>query len=229
MSASLWAEILDHIKPIVDTTYTRVKVTNPAKLALYSGTDWTIMAILSSLGGDVWDGLQWPAYASMILLEIHEFVSEHDRETFRSLYAFRLIYNGEVLTHKVEGCSLDSDLCDVNILILNVEKFATRDVNCTDTRAKNELVEATKSLVSKSEGLLLVLVVVVACLFLGAMCMFFYLTGVLPTKEGLEAFQEQREMIRDREGRESLVVTEEVEFSTGNASSPAFDEDYPIS
>ena len=35
----------------------------------------TIMQLLASLGEDVWDGLVWPPYASMLLIEVSETIS----------------------------------------------------------------------------------------------------------------------------------------------------------
>ena len=53
----LWAEIMDHILPVVnDNSNTNDRTRPPAKLAVYSGHDTTIMAILSSLGPKVWSG-----------------------------------------------------------------------------------------------------------------------------------------------------------------------------
>ena len=71
----LWAEIMDHILPVVnDDSNTNDRTRPPAKLAVYSGHDTTIMAILSSLGPKVWSGKEWPPYASMILIEVRVFL-----------------------------------------------------------------------------------------------------------------------------------------------------------
>ena len=69
----LWAEILEHITPVIEDDADREdRAPPPAKLAVYSGFDHTIMQVLSSLGPDVWDGKEWPAYTSMILIEVSE-------------------------------------------------------------------------------------------------------------------------------------------------------------
>jgi hypothetical protein len=65
----LWAEIMDHIDPVLsDEMETKDRSRPPAKLAIYSGYDSTIMEVLSSLGA--WVGEEWPPYASMVLLEV---------------------------------------------------------------------------------------------------------------------------------------------------------------
>ena len=66
----LWAEIMDHIDPVLqkDSKDTQNRPRTPAKLAIYSGYDSTIMEVLASLGA--WSGQEWPPYASMILLEV---------------------------------------------------------------------------------------------------------------------------------------------------------------
>lgn len=65
----LWAEIMDHINPVLaDEMETQDRPRPPAKLAIYSGYDSTIMEVLASLGA--WEGNHWPPYASMVLLEV---------------------------------------------------------------------------------------------------------------------------------------------------------------
>jgi hypothetical protein len=67
----LWAEILDHITPVLnDEEDNDDRVRPPAKLAVYSGYDSTIMQLLSTLGPNVWNGTEWPPYASMMLIEV---------------------------------------------------------------------------------------------------------------------------------------------------------------
>ena len=49
--------------------------------AIYSGHDSTVMQVLSALGPNVWDGSEWPAYASMILIEVRVVRSARSKET----------------------------------------------------------------------------------------------------------------------------------------------------
>jgi hypothetical protein len=66
----LWAEIMDHILPVVNEDQEDAdRGRPPAKLAIYSGHDTTIMMILESLGSKV-KAIEWPPYASMILIEV---------------------------------------------------------------------------------------------------------------------------------------------------------------
>ena len=119
-----------NILPIMgtDSNYTFSEVT-PPKLALFSGHDTTLMPILATLGQDVWSGLEWSPYASMLLIELYEMsTSNDDQSEFPSGYAFRLLYNGAVLTSKMDGCS--SELCDSRILadqVMPFAKFEERD------------------------------------------------------------------------------------------------------
>ena len=64
--------------------------------------DTLLMALLAALG--VWDA-QWPPYASMLVLEVYDV---HDGA------AFRLVYNGDVVTSRVEGCK--AALCPIAAL-----------------------------------------------------------------------------------------------------------------
>ena len=64
----LWAEIMDHILPVVNDDQ-EDRGRTAAKLAIFSGHDTTIMMILESLGSKV-KAIEWPPYASMILIEV---------------------------------------------------------------------------------------------------------------------------------------------------------------
>lgn len=126
--APLWSEIMDKIKPVLN----RDEADN--KLLVVSGHDDTIAPLMATLG--VWNDTAWPAYASMFLIEIHEIIDgQTDHRFFASNFAFRLVYNGQVITNQVKGCLKDSDLCDVFVFTDIVEKFATRDRNCQRRRA----------------------------------------------------------------------------------------------
>uniref|UniRef100_A0A0G4HSG0 Uncharacterized protein n=1 Tax=Chromera velia CCMP2878 TaxID=1169474 RepID=A0A0G4HSG0_9ALVE len=78
---------------------------NSPPLVVFSGHDTTIGPLLDVLG--LWDG-KWPPYASLLLLEMY-FTTEGRK--------FRLIYNGEVVTHRFKGCKDDQSehLCDVSL------------------------------------------------------------------------------------------------------------------
>ena len=104
----------------------------PSKLSLYSAPDTTLMAMLASLGPDLWDGKSWPPYASMFLIELYQIdfgaeVPLETRERFPTGTGFRLIFNGDVITHNVAGCLDDEELCDIDELILHVYGFSKPD------------------------------------------------------------------------------------------------------
>eukprot|EP00531_Pseudo-nitzschia_arenysensis_P018394 CAMPEP_0116123460 /NCGR_PEP_ID=MMETSP0329-20121206/4763_1 /TAXON_ID=697910 /ORGANISM="Pseudo-nitzschia arenysensis, Strain B593" /LENGTH=607 /DNA_ID=CAMNT_0003617383 /DNA_START=116 /DNA_END=1939 /DNA_ORIENTATION=- len=109
----LWAEMMD-----TDETF-----------ALFSGHDSTIFPLMTSLGERVWNATDFPHYASMMLIEFHDVI---DKATgappseFPSGKAFRLVYNGEVLTWLMDGCPEFSQLCDVSVFEGRVKPFATR-------------------------------------------------------------------------------------------------------
>ncbi|KAL7504009.1 hypothetical protein ACHAXN_001730 [Cyclotella atomus] len=141
----LWKEIMTNIMPIVGATsnYTTFVPRTPPKLALFSGHDTTLMPILATLGQDVWAGTEWAPYASMILIEIYE-VGNPSKSEFTSGYAFRLIYNGEVLTSRMDGCSSDLELCDSEVLLDRVLPFAIseeRDCAAASTDQKTSITD----------------------------------------------------------------------------------------
>ena len=129
-----------NILPIVgsNTNYTYEERT-PPKLALFSGHDTTLMPILATLGPDVWSGTEWSPYASMILIEIYEMRgnSKGQSAPFPSGYAFRLIYNGVVLTSRMDRCN--AELCDTNVLMDQVMPFAIfEERDCAATSQEDE-------------------------------------------------------------------------------------------
>eukprot|EP00804_Cyclotella_cryptica_P028637 CCRYP_008166-RA/>CCRYP_008166-RA protein AED:0.20 eAED:0.20 QI:507/0.75/0.6/1/0.5/0.4/5/1181/519 len=134
----LWKEIMSNILPIVDFTTNYTFGREPApKLALFSGHDTTLMPILATLGQDVWSGSEWAPYASMVLIEVYEMLNSSKNSEFPSGYAFRLIYNGEVLTSRMERCS--SELCDSQVLVSLVMQFAMfEERDCTSSNPASD-------------------------------------------------------------------------------------------
>lgn len=62
--SALWMEILDHINPVMDPNQDHVK------MSLYSGHDSTIIPLMASLGGKMWNNTDFPYYASMMIIEV---------------------------------------------------------------------------------------------------------------------------------------------------------------
>ena len=197
----LWKEIMANILPLVDSD-------NPAansgmrripKLALFSGHDTTLMPILATLGDDVWDGTEWAPYASMIQIEIHriyrrdgDYPTLHD---FPSGYAFRLIYNGKVLTSKMDGCASGSELCDSRVLVKQVMPFAKyNERNCASTRSVSdnlmtEMETAVQNMVATPGGVGVVILLVMISFSIGVIVMYYL------TKRGLQRTHGYRESL----------------------------------
>jgi len=140
----LWYEIMEHINRVL------LDKTAP-KLSLFAGHDTTLMPLLASLGPDVWKDNEWATYASMMLIEIHELIDgRSDPEIYTSNFAFRLLYNGKILTPLIDGCHEDCELCDMKHLKAIVDPIATRDADCS-VSSKDETPESSSSSSSSSE------------------------------------------------------------------------------
>lgn len=183
----LWAEIMDIILPIVKPDDMNDRASPSNRLAVFSGHDTTILPILGTLGSNVWDGVEWTPYASMLLLEIHELIDMRtDKAIFPSQYGFRLLYNGKVLTDKMDGCQKGHDLCDIQVLLDRIVPIATRDRECAATPQKEVFValEQSSQIVTSSwGGLMLVLVVILSSAAGGGVGMYYYLTKRMPWRE----------------------------------------------
>ena len=106
-------------------------------------------------------------------------------------YVFRLLFNGEILTHLIQGCPPESQLCDMKIFTDLVNPMATRTPDCgapityvADTAEPEEqpviVMEQAKSLMSTREGILLFFGLVLVSAIVGALGAFVLLTGRLP-------------------------------------------------
>eukprot|EP00588_Corethron_pennatum_P002588 CAMPEP_0194301648 /NCGR_PEP_ID=MMETSP0169-20130528/61909_1 /TAXON_ID=218684 /ORGANISM="Corethron pennatum, Strain L29A3" /LENGTH=502 /DNA_ID=CAMNT_0039051913 /DNA_START=93 /DNA_END=1598 /DNA_ORIENTATION=+ len=98
---------------------------NVPMLHFYSGHDTTLMPMLASLGDSLWDGV-WSPYASYMVIEAY--AAPNYPEAYPSGYAFRLVYNGDVLTQRIDAC--DGALCDLDVLRDAVRPFATWERDC---------------------------------------------------------------------------------------------------
>lgn len=178
----LWLEIMSSILQIVGDSnnhqYSSSSGLPPPKLALFSGHDTTLMPILATLGDQVWSGTEWSPYASMLQIEIHEVLDTDEK--FPSGYAFRLIYNGNVLTSKMDACS-GYELCDAHILVKQVMSFASKyeEANCAakiqsaKESKMDEMKYATVNIISTPGGILIVLLLVVISMALGSVITCF--------------------------------------------------------
>lgn len=175
-----------NIAPIVDSSHSPSPSAPLPKLALFSGHDTTLMPMLATLGDKVWSGTEWAPYASIILIEIHEILNAD--EAFPSGYAFRLIYNGQVLTSKMDGCAAGSELCDSQVLVKQVMPFAKyMERDCASTFAPavppaapasdsddlmKEMKTATENLVAAPGGVWVIVVTVLISMTAGGILMW---------------------------------------------------------
>jgi hypothetical protein len=171
----LWAEIVDGMDKVVR------KEDDAVKLSLISAHDTTIMGLLMTLGSRVFDGT-WAPYASKLLIEIHQMPIDRDASVFVSEFAFRLHYNGHVLTHLLDGCSDDLQLCDVQVLLDVVKPFASRSLDCqvdivvdTSSIKTSDLSQANVSVT-----VIVMLLMGVVSALLGSMVTYIYLSRAVP-------------------------------------------------
>lgn len=174
----LWAEIMDNVELVLNE-----KGEYP-RLALFSGHDTTILPLLASLS-NIYDG-SWPPYASKLLIEIHEIDLDgrKDPKLYTTGFAFRLIYNGLVLTDKVEGCPPKAEMCDVATLQANLD-FARRDRDCSvrvvgnDDSAESGVVQVYHLFLSPA-GFGVFVVIVLSSMAIGCALMYLYLSKTQP-------------------------------------------------
>lgn len=116
-------EALFGSKSTPSSAYPEISSGKAHKLVLVAAHDSTVMPLLVSLGPRVFDD-RWSPYASEVVWEIF-----HNNRKPGS-YAFRLIYNGEAITERIDGCGVDepfytqSQVCDLKNLF-KITEFAT--------------------------------------------------------------------------------------------------------
>mmetsp|Transcript_14466 Transcript_14466/g.27210 ORF Transcript_14466/g.27210 Transcript_14466/m.27210 type:complete len:715 (+) Transcript_14466:2394-4538(+) len=180
----MWVEILANMLPFIPFFKWQVilpqmvkevkEPSNAPLLSLFSAHDTTILPILATLGENVWDGQTWAPYASLIVVEVHKVGHGDDR-------AFRLIYNGEVLTDKVDGCLKGMELCDVMYLFNQLRDVAVKDRDCTSSTSSlsEDAINLRKVLFTKKGGAILVFLTILSGI-MGGILTFVYLTRRLP-------------------------------------------------
>jgi len=114
-----------------------------------------------------------PAYASLFIIEIHAVLENPAYNSLITSRAFRLLYNGEIITRFIKGCPKDEELCDLQILMNLVEPFATRDRDCTSSVISRTTAE-DESFISNSP-MVSVTIVLISC-FIGVMVTYTILS-----------------------------------------------------
>jgi hypothetical protein len=116
--------------------------------------------------------------------QIHEVINDGriDRTVYKTPFAFRLIYNGKVLTPSIDGCPPNVDLCDARHLTERVDPFARRDLDCTASEIlTNEVLRDAATVLSTTTGIFMFLGLLISSALMGAIVTFVILTGRLPT------------------------------------------------
>ena len=143
----LWKEILGPInmaRNVASSDNQLLKLT--PRISLFSGHDTTLAPLLIALG--VWDQ-KWIPYASMIIIETHLIVDpELHKEVFPSGHAFRLLYNGQVLTPSIDECTMD--LCDLDVLLKLVGPIAKFDIEGCSVTSPHDLALLAKIQAAKA-------------------------------------------------------------------------------
>ncbi len=157
-----------------------------SKLALYSAHDSTIMSLLASLGSIVYDKADmWPPYASMVNIELFEISWKDDastqiKEQFPTGMAFRLLYNGKILTSYVSGCMKNEELCDIDLLVLHVYPFSNVtewDDQCKTVDHDDTPGDVGKPQIKDRDGSSVVLNILggLFCVVIGAFTTYLYM------------------------------------------------------
>jgi hypothetical protein len=179
VSGPLRAEIMKNIQTFVESggeTYV-------PPFALFSGHDSTIMAILASM--DVFDE-QWPTYASMLIIEIHEINLDgrKDPALYTSDFGFRMIYDGKVITDQMKGCPSGQEICD-STKLLEAMYYDVKTRNCERLYAipvefTPAVTQATAILVSSRSAFGGFLLLVFFGMTLGGLFTYLYFAHWIP-------------------------------------------------
>jgi hypothetical protein len=179
VSGPLRAEIMENIQTFVESggeTYV-------PPFALFSSHDSTIMAILASM--DMFDE-QWPTYASMLVIEIHEINLDgrKDPALYTSDFGFRMIYNGKVITDQMKGCPRGQEICD-STKLLEAMYYDVKSRNCKRLYAipvefTPAVTQATAILVSSRSAFGGFLLLVFFGMALGGLFTYLYFAHWVP-------------------------------------------------
>lgn len=198
--SALWYEVMIKIK-----AHTQRNADIQNRLTLIAGHDTTLIPMMATLG--VWNDTEWPSYASMMLIELHEIDIDGnaDRDIFRSDFAFRLIYNGVVVTQEIKGCPEDLELCDVSIL----DDFVLLLADCyrkhADPVQYQDAVIRTRDILSTTQEIIYLLLLVFGSATVGGIVMYAIVSrGTVP-----------RSRVRYR-SQEAVEHDESVNDGTGN-------------
>jgi hypothetical protein len=170
----LWSEIVSQIN---GHRLGRSAADAHEKLMLISGHDSTLLPLMASLG--IWMET-WPSYASMMIIELHELNidGKTDRTIYSTDFAFRLIYNGVVMTMLIEGCPDHLELCDASILdsLIALQGDCETSNASADSTARHHPVSLMQDIVSTPGGIIYILILVAGSAAVGGATVFVYVT-----------------------------------------------------
>jgi ubiquitin-like domain-containing CTD phosphatase 1 len=179
----MWVNILSNVLAYIPTStwhnilpnlVSEVRSPSPT-LALFSAHDTTILSILATLGENVWDGQTLAPYASMIVIEIHKVGTGDERR-------FRLVYNDQILTDKVQGCAQDEELCDVENLLTTVKDFAVKKRNCESNLSPSDKLDTLTLKRMKFKGIAIIFLFTMVSGAVGGLVTYVFLTRRLPCR-----------------------------------------------
>jgi len=186
----LWYEILGKIDPLQKLNvaggssayFQKMAEQGIPRLALYSGHDSTLMPLLASMGSRVWDG-DWTPYASMIIIEVYVVNTPNSMGKF----VFRLLYNGNVITDRLDRCPQNSELCSLDVLFETIGPFATnnRPSCAVDLAAKSffgSLLEHTTSMLKNPMDKYIVIAVAGVSFLFGWFVTYVFFRRKIPFK-----------------------------------------------
>mmetsp|Transcript_156 Transcript_156/g.189 ORF Transcript_156/g.189 Transcript_156/m.189 type:complete len:259 (+) Transcript_156:307-1083(+) len=218
----LWAEILSNMLPhlpesawkdtLPELKQGMHKSESVPKLAVFSGHDTTLLPILATLGSNVYNGEEWAPYASMVLIELHSILepTAEIKEMFPTSTAFRLVYNGKILTDKVEGCKSNEELCDMIHLLNRVAPFTTRQRDCNSVSKDNLDTHIGDVLFGSWRGIMTFLSIIIFSILIGSVVTYqVMMRGGLPSFCG-----GGRVGLRDY--KKALSLTHDLSFETSS-------------
>jgi len=190
----LWAEIVNFLE---QTRHSEIKSRSQLRdsqiplLSVYSGHDSTLMPFLATLGPGVWDGV-WTPYASMVVIESY-FMGKpknddvRSRTNFPSGKAFRVVYNGKILTGQIckNAGGPEEELCDLDVLLNLVKPFASfdRGERCMATQRNEPITEIMDCVANTHMGTTVLLGSTILCsAFLSVISVFIFFQKFFRTK-----------------------------------------------
>ena len=167
-------------------------------------------------------------------IQIHELIAgTSDPELFHSDFAFRLLYNGKILTPLVPGCPEGEELCDVRHFKALVDPIATRNPDCgvptpTPPSASQEVIDQAQTLIQTTEGILMLVGLIFFGLLVGAVGTYVLLTGRLPCSK--QRVLENTAVDDDDEARQGLQAQssyfDEEPITNTNGDDDSYDDDF---